>query len=588
MARLSEQEINDVRAHADIVDTISRYVPLTRKGKNYWCPCPFHDDHNPSLAVTPDKQIFKCFVCGTGGNVFTFVQKYEQIPFVEAVYKVAEYAGIHLEQPLMETSMHVDPSKAPLYKTIQDMIEFTRYELQSINATKAMEYLTKRGLQQNIIDHFEIGYDPSEDAVYKFLHAKKHEDRYMIESNIVRSTSFGMKDVFANRITIPIHDAFGNPVGFSARRLLENEDAKYINTSETILYRKGDLIYNYHRAKPEAKKHKKVFLVEGAMDVIAFAKVDIFHCIATLGTACTKEQIKLLKMLHTTLVLCYDGDRAGRDATYKFGKLAKEAKLTFEIVENKRGLDPDEIIEVYGKEELIQMSDKTISWIDFLFDYLHEKYNLENYSQKKEYAQEIGHEIQVCENSYEKQNYYMRLKELTGFDMNLESEPTPVSIRENKEGYQKRQYLRYPKDGALHAQQEILSQMLSGIVASNYFRDELGFLPDDNLAKLAIYIIDYYRTHPKFQVADLLDFIKEENIKSLLIEIANWELARDEIDMEVLKDAVLKVKSSLLDIKIAKLNEQISENYDPLEKARLADERKRLYQKKRGMLYEEE
>ncbi|MEG0290105.1 MAG: DNA primase [Erysipelotrichaceae bacterium] len=584
---MKEEEINDVRAHSDIVDIISRYVPLTHKGKNYWCACPFHDDHNPSLSINPDKQIFKCFVCGAGGNVFTFVQKFEHISFVESVYKVAEYAGIHLEHEMILSSVPIDPKKAPLYKAIQDMIEFTHYELQSQAGKPIKDYLIKRGLNDALIDKFELGYNPEQDAVYKFLHAKKHDDQHLIEANLVRSSMSGLKDVFANRITIPIHDAYGNPVGFSARRIIENDDAKYINTGETMIYTKGNLIYNYHRAKPEIKKHKKVFLVEGAMDVIAFGKADIYHALATLGTACTKEQLKLLKALNVPLVLCYDGDRAGRDATYKFGKAAREQRLNFEIVENKRGLDPDDIIELYGKKELQTMSEKTISWVEFLFDYLSEKYNLENYTQKKEFAQELGNEINLNVDPFEKQNYYLRLKELTGFDMSI-SQTIPSQEATKSNHVQRQNYLRIPKMGEFHAQQEILSQMLLGIVASNYFKDELGFLPDETCNKLAIYIIDYYRNHKTIQVADLIDFINEEKVKSLLLQIANWELGRDEIDMEVLGGAITKVKSCLLDRKIAKFNETIAKTKDPIEKAKLADEKNRLILEKRGMLYEED
>lgn len=588
MARLSEEEINEVRAHADIVDVISRYVPLNKRGKNYWCPCPFHDDHNPSLAVTPDKQIFKCFVCGAGGNVFTFVSKYEQISFVEAVYKVADYSGIHMEHELVSTHAPVDPRKDALYKTIQDMITFTHYQLHTPDAAHVKEYLMKRGIKEEVMDAFDLGYNPPDDAVYKFLHAKKHSDQDIVEANVARTTSMGMKDVFANRITIPIHDVHGNPVGFSARRIIDNEEAKYINTSQTLVYVKGNLIFNYHRAKPAAKKHGKVFLVEGAMDVIAFAKADIYHAVATLGTACTKEQLNLLKTLSVPLVLCYDGDKAGRDATYKFGKLAREAGLRFEIVENKRGLDPDEIVELHGKEELIRMSEKTISWVEYLFDYLHELYNLDNYSQKKEFAQQLADEIRYLDNDYEQQNYYLRLRELTGFDMSMDKSAQKQQIKEQKKNsYQKRQFLTYPKDGALHAQQVILSQMLNGVQASNCYRDKLGFLKDDAYDKLAIYIIDYYRTHNVVEVADLLNIIKEENIRALLLDISNWELARSEVEMDILEDAINKMRVCMINEKIARLHEQIKQCADPMEKARLGDEKNRLIREKGGILNEE-
>ena len=368
MARLSEQEISQIRAKADIVDVIGRYVPLTRKGKSYKCVCPFHDDHDPSMSIAADKQIYKCFVCGAGGNVFTFVQNYEKISFIEAVYKVAEYAGVTLEHTLDVTPRIKDPHLQALHKACREAMEFTHYQLDTLDAKNVKEYLMRRNITEEIIKRFEIGYNPMDDALYRFLHAKKHADDDLVSAGLVRVTSLGMKDVFSHRIMIPIHDEFGEPVGFTARRVAENEEAKYINTTETDIYKKGNLIFNYHRAKQEVRKAKKAYLVEGAMDVLALEKVELHNAVATLGTAMTKEQLRLLQLLHVPIVVCYDGDKAGRNATYKFGKMAREAQLPFEIVDNKYGLDPDEVIDVYGKDELRALLDKTISWIDFLLN----------------------------------------------------------------------------------------------------------------------------------------------------------------------------------------------------------------------------
>lgn len=585
MARLSEQEINDIRAKADIVDVLSRYISLTRKGKSYHATCPFHDDHDPSMSISQDKQIYKCFVCGAGGNVFSFVQRYENISFIEAVYKVAEYAGVQIEQELIVPEKQIDPHIAAMYKAGHDMIEFTHYQLDTPTGKSVKEYLYKRGMDDAIIAQFGLGYNPLDDSVYKFLHAKKHQDETLLASGIVRMTPMGIKDVFSNRITIPIHDAFGNPVGCSARRIQDNEDAKYINTSETEIYHKGDLIFNYHRAKLEARKLKKVFIVEGAMDVISLAKVDILASVATLGTACTKNQLKLLKQLGVDLIVCYDGDRAGKDATYKLGKLI-DGSMPFTIVDNKLGLDPDEIIDTYGKDELKKMLNKTISWVDFLFDYLLGRYDLGNYSQKKEFAIAIADEIKKLKDDFEVQNYYIRLRELTGFDMQIKNEEEPIEKKETKQ-YQKRGYLTYPKSGQLQAEYEILSQMICALSASNFFRDELGFLKDDDCNKLAMYIIDYYRTHKTLHIADLLNVIQERKVQELLLSIASWELAHNSVNMDVLRGAITKMKTCLLDEKIEHLKEKAKNVSDPLTKAKIADERNQLIRERSELLCKE-
>lgn len=582
MSRLSEQEINDIRSQADIVDVISHYLTITQKGRNYYAVCPFHDDHDPSMSISKDKQIFKCFVCGAGGNVFSFVQKYEQISFIEAVYKVAEIANIPIDTPLELPQKQVDPQRAALIKVNKDTIEFTHYQLGTLDAQSVKEYLYQRGINDEIIERFELGYNPPNDALYKFLHAKKHEDEHMISAGVTRMSAHGMKDVFYNRIMIPIHDASGIPVGFSARRLLDSEEAKYINTQETLLYHKGDLIFNYHRAKMEARKEHCAYLVEGAMDVLALEKVDMHNALATLGTACTQEQLKLLNALGVPIVVCYDGDQAGKNATYKFGKLAKGV-LPFTIVDNRLGLDPDEIIDAYGKEELTSILHKTISWVEFLFDYLLQRYDMENYSQKKEYAMELAEEIAALQDDFERQNYYIRLRELTGFDMRVKEEHAQQPKRK-KQTYEKRAFLTYPKKGDLAAEYEILSQMLVARSASNYFRDELGFLKDTECNQLAMYMIDYYRTHKTIHVADLLNVIHEEPVKDLLIAIAQWELANKEVNMEVMREAVTKMKACLLDEKIERLIEKAKAVSDPLQKAAFADERNQLIRERNELL----
>lgn len=568
MARLSEEKVNEIRSRADIADVISRYVPLTRKARGFVCTCPFHDDHSPSLSISTDKQIYKCFVCNNGGNVFTFVQNFEHISFVEAVLKVADYVGVEVEaSDRMLISETIDPGIAAIHKVCKSVIEYTNYTLATPQAAEVKAYLLQRGINDECIRKFEIGYNPKGDALYAYMNAKKFTDAQLVESNVVRISPSGMHDVFANRILIPIHDRNGNPVGFTARRVDENDEAKYINTSETPAFKKGQLVFNYHRAKVEAKSTGRILVVEGAMDVIAFEKVGIHDCVATLGTACTKEQLMLLKNLHAKCVICYDGDRAGINATYKFGKLAREIGLHFEVVDNQLGLDPDEIIDGYGKDELVHMAEKTISWIDFLFRYLQQKYNLENYSQRKEFAVELGREINACTESFERKNYLAKLFELTQFDM------SEAEARESKKVKSSGSIgLRQPKNGCLRAEFEILSQMLISLQANNAFKDKLGFLIDENCNKLAIYIIDYYRTHDEIEIADFYNSIKEESVKALLIELSEWELALPDYNEDVFLHSCLKIQAACLEDKMKKLSEQSLKISDPLEKAKIGDE----------------
>lgn len=568
MARLSEEKINLIRSKADIADVMSHYLPLTRKGKDFVCTCPFHDDHNPSMSISLDKQIYKCFVCGEGGNVFTFVQKFENISFVEAVIKVADFAGVELDEADRHIdSVKIDPHIETLQKVLKSAIEYTNYTLATPSANEIKAYLHQRGINDELIQKFQIGYNPKNDDLYRFLSAKKFKDSDLIESNLARLTSNGIHDVFANRILIPIHDRLGYPVGFTARRIEENDEAKYINTGETPCFHKGSIVFNYHRAVSASKRAKRVLVVEGAMDVIAFEKCGISESVATLGTACTKEQMALLKNMHCKIDVCYDGDQAGVNATYKFGKLARSMNVDFEIVDNNLGLDPDEIIDHYGKDELVHLSTKTISWIDFLFGFLQKRYNLDNYSQRKEFAKEMSDEISGCKENFEKENYYKKLYELTQFDMSKSAETVTAPIYQ-KGGY----HLSPPKSGALRAEYEILSQMLISVQAANRFKEVLGFLVDDDCNKLSLYIIDYYRSHSEIEIADFLNYIKEDKIKGLLLDITNWEMASNFYNEDVFMHSCIRIRVGCLEDKIKMLSSKSYKLNDPLEKARLADE----------------
>ena len=570
MARIPENVINDIRNRTDIVEVVSQYVPLTKKGKSFVGICPFHDDHDPSMSVSSDKQIFHCFVCGAGGNAFGFVQRFENINFLESVKRVADLSNIPFSFDIGSFKESKNKKYQPLYDVLNDTIEFCSYELSSIVGKPYYRYLHKRGINEDIIRKFSIGFNPKENRLYEFLKAKKHKDENMVSANVVRISQQGMQDVFFNRITIPIHDGLGNPVGFTARVIDDSSDAKYINTAETPIYIKGNLLFNYHRAKDIAKKQGKIYVVEGAMDVIAFAKANIENVVATLGTACTNEQIKSLKFLNAIVCIFYDGDRAGQDATYKIGMLAVERGLNVEVVKNDHNLDPDEIIETHGKKELSEVSKKTISWIDFLFDFLMKKFNLNNYSEKKEYAKIIGKEISRLQDQFEKDSYYSQLKQVSGFD--LRQGQNDVQMASNRSQYKRKSELFRPKNGLINAQYQILSLLLISKQANEFYRHDLGFLPTNAYNDLALQIIDYYRNHDEIVIADLLTFIKEEDVKKVLLEITNWELAPTSYHEEMMQEAISKIKNSMISKKINTLLEQSNQISDPIQKAKIADE----------------
>ncbi len=554
--RLSEEDINAVRSQADIVDIVGRYLPLVKKGKSFGAVCPFHDDHDPSLSLSQEKQIYKCFVCGAGGNVFTFVQNYENISFPEAVVKVADFVGHKLDFQPQDFIQKKDPYKEAGYKVLNEAIRYMMYALNLSSSAKEKEYLTRRGIGETLIKMFEIGFNEGNDQLYKFLKAKGYPDQDLVSTNLVRISENGLHDTFSSRITFPIHDAFGNPVGFTARTLNSDISSKYINTTETDFYVKGKIVYNLHRAKPYAKKENSIILVEGVTDVLAFAKANIFNVCATLGTAGTKEQLSQIKSCGTQLIFCYDGDSAGQAATYRVGKLAKEMGFDVLVVNNKTEDDPDDIVEKQGAVALQKMIKKPKLWMEFIFDYFQTKNDLENYSEKKEFAKAVMNEINLLHDDFDRQNFIHRLTQLTGFNLsNISVEKKEVS-KANQ--IVKRVRIPKPSDGRELAERIILSQMLLDKNAAEIFKDKLGFMTNKVHQQVALLIVEEYRQNDELVIANFLDGI-DEKLKNMVILLNTNEEFPSEYSEAIINGAINRVKKSLIEEKVNSLQKQIKE-----------------------------
>lgn len=588
MSWISEDDIKAIRQQADIVDVMSRYITLEKKGKDYKAICPFHDDHDPSLSISTDKQIFKCFVCGTGGNVFTFVQKIENISFLEAVCKVAELIHYPLHMDTSQFQPKVDENQ-PLYDCAQSYIRFLTYELQSENGESVKRYLSQRKINEDIIKRFEIGYAPESSRSVKYLKAKGFNEQILTDTGLIRTHDLDTYAVFDNRLMIPIHDENGNPVGFTARRLNEDKDvAKYINTSETKIYHKGHLIFNYHRAKEFAKKNKRCILVEGAMDVIAFEKADIHESIACLGTACTKEQITLLKRLNVPLVVCYDGDRAGKAATYKFGKLAVDYGLNFSIVKNTTGKDPDEIFNELGKDELYLSVHKTVSFVEFLFDYLPNQYDLDNYEDKKKFTSEMQSFIERTCTDFEKADYYSRIRDLTGFDLSHQSANIPAPKKESRNNAAVVRNIEPLKNGRTLAEHGVLWMILNSKLAADQFKDQIGFFQDPVCEELSLYCYDMYRNMDHIDFDVLMSYIEKEDVRNLLVSLMENPFHVDGYNEDFFNDSLMKIKECTLQAQIDNLNDQIKNVQDPMLKISLASKKQELIIQRNEILHRKE
>ena len=547
--KLTEEVINDIRSSADIVDVIGHYIPLIKKGKGYSALCPFHDDHDPSLSISQDKQIYKCFVCGNGGNVFTFVSNYKKVSFPEAVSEVAKIIGKPIDIDLA-------PKKVsrfqPYYDLLSAMISYCSYLLTASKlGEKAMTYLNNRGLEKDVIEYFNIGLDPDNRKIYEYLKNHNFRDEDIIKAGVCRMLEGGMADVFYNRIIFPIHDKQGNPIAFSARDYQGASSAKYINSADNIIYTKGDHLYNYHRAYEASRKAGYVIVCEGVMDVIAYHRADRLNVVATLGTACTRNQIELLKSLNRRIVLSYDGDKAGQAANLKIGEMLLEEGFEVFVIDNQSELDPDEIINQYGKNALRDLEGKQISYIDYAMNYCKKQYNLDNYDDRKKMTLKMSSLIEKIPDEYDRENYLNELFEITKIRKR--------DTQNRKEiGYNKKTAdISFSIDGLTKAEYTIIAQMALSRKAMDIYQRQLGCLLDENDQKLAMLIIDDYRKRGTCSLSAIYDECEDDQIRNLISDLALVETLPSGFDEKALSGAIDKVKTEIRKRKMDDLKEKI-------------------------------
>ena len=433
MARYSDEIIDDVRQSNDIVDVISQYVRLKRSGRNYFGLCPFHNEKSPSFSVSPEKQIFHCFGCGVGGNVFTFLTKIEGINFVEAVQILAERANIQL--PTLEDN--VDSAKEALKAKVYKVNEFTaKYYHENLYRPEskiAQEYIKKRKLSNETLKVFQIGFSGKFDELYKELKKQGFEDREILESGLVNKNERGQYiDRYRNRLMFPICDARGRVIAFGGR-VLDDSKPKYINSPENIVYSKGRHLYGLNVAKKYDIK-KRLLIVEGYMDVVSLHQRDIHNVVASLGTALTQQQGYLLRNITEQIILSYDSDEAGQTAKVRAMEILQNMGCDIRVLQMEGAKDPDEYVIKYGNARFQNLVDKAISVIEFKVKILRQSLNLESTNDKIKFLNEIAKLISKIDNSMEREVYIEKIaKEYDVSKEAIYAEVNKLTYRESKD-----------------------------------------------------------------------------------------------------------------------------------------------------------
>src|SRR5690625_3757602 len=365
--RIPDEVIDNVRNHNDIVDVVSEYVQLKKQGNNYFGLCPYHDENTPSFSVAEDKQIFHCFGCKKGGNVFTFLMEIEGFTFYESVKTLASESGIQLpninthESSISKENQDILTAYDWLMKLYHHLLRYTQ------EGKDGLEYLKKRGITEKSIEKFQLGFSSHQtDFTVNFLKKKGFHEQLLVKAGILNiQNNDRVTDPFTGRVIFPIRNHLGNTIAFGARATGDIKP-KYLNSSENELFNKSRLLFNFDFAKRHIRKENEVILFEGQMDVISAYQADVRNVVATLGTSLTESQAKLLKRYVDTVIICYDADHAGVEASYRAAILLRQVGCQVKIARLEESMDPDNFIKQHGaplfKKNVIDTSDTFITF----------------------------------------------------------------------------------------------------------------------------------------------------------------------------------------------------------------------------------
>ena len=566
--KISEEKINEIRRSINIVDIIGEYIPITQKGRNYFAVCPFHDDHNPSMSISKEKQIYTCFVCGAHGNVFNFVMNYENKSFVEVLKKFANRLGLPLDIDDYQEKK-VDNKITSMYEIYDFASKYYQNNLLTKEGSEALLYLKNRGFTDDVIKEFGIGVS-IKNKLYQIYKSKKYNDDLLLDSGICTINDDNIiYDTFIDRIMFPLYDLDGKVNGFSGRIYRSENSSKYVNSKESDIFKKGNLLYNYHRAKESARKKDSIIIVEGFMDVIALYKIGIYNVVASMGTAITTTQAKLLRKLSSNIILCFDGDKAGEKATKACVKELSGSNVSVKVIRLKDDLDPDEFINKYGKDKFIECMDNAMSLLDYEILSLKSETNFNDTKDVAKYVKDVV-ELLNDEND-------ALVKEIIIKKLSSETKLSEIAIKKmikskNKVEIRKSNVTSLKLNKYDKAERYLLFYMLRSSEVRNICKNNKCYFPTKEFRFLANEIIYYSQKHDNFLIADFISYLtdKEELLNAVNeIDILN---IKEEYTKEEIMDYINQLNKYNLENEIKKLNQKFNNTIDEEEKIKIMNE----------------
>lgn len=549
--------IDDLLARVDVVDIVDARVKLKKQGKNYGACCPFHNEKTPSFSVSQEKQFYHCFGCGAHGNAIDFLMEFDRLEFVEAIEELASSVG--LDVPREQRSGHNDRAprsnsqeKRSLYDLMGSIARFYRDQLKVAANKPAIDYLKGRGLSGEIVQKFSIGFVPDEwDSVRRnFGQQKQTQDMLVTGGMLIENDKGNRYDRFRGRIMFPIHDRRGRVIGFGGR-VLGDGTPKYLNSPETPIFHKGKELYGLYEVLQAHREPAKVLVVEGYMDVVALAQYGVDYAVASLGTSTTGDHLQLLFRQTSTVVCCYDGDRAGKEAAWRalenaLGYLKTGNTLKFLFLPD--GEDPDSFVRQHGKAAFEALIQQATPLSRYLFDNLIELHQIdlgtsEGKSALRAHASAL---INKIPDSHFQEQLDKLLDERTGFDSQFKRNRRPATASQPQPH---KELKRTPM-------REVIALLVQNPGYASLVPD-LSSVREIAIPGLSLLIdvVDKCRAHPHINTGQLLEHWRNHNNESLLSRLAGWEipLQDDDIEEDIFIDALDKILSQCIEKQIEAL-----------------------------------
>ncbi|RDF95168.1 DNA primase [Lactiplantibacillus plantarum] len=565
--RIPEEKVEQVRSAVNIADFIGQYVQLKKAGKNLFGLCPFHEEHTPSFSVNEQKQIFHCFSCGRGGNVFSFIMDLENLSFPEAVVKVADFGHIDLPASYTAQSQPAAPKdqqQADLLKLYADSAKMYQHILVNTELGEpALKYLHERGLDDETIKTFGIGYAPANQLLLDFF--KEHQSDYQLlrQSGLFIENQAGdLRDRFVDRVLFPIKDASGRVIAFSGRILKKSpNEPKYLNSPETKLFNKRSVLFNFDLARGPIRQQKSVVLFEGFMDVIAAYRSGIQNGVASMGTSLTDEQIYMLERVTDTLYVCYDSDMPGQKATDRALKLlGGNSRLNLGVIQMPDGMDPDEYLRAQGQEKFVQVfEDGKQTPTAFEMQYLKHDLNLQNTPDQLTYLQAVLQQLAQLSSSVEQDLYLNQL--VAEFDLDkddlkqqLRSLVGQQAVRRGGGHSDEPQVAPPPApaplgpppatvDGSTNsgplsrvekAERLLLYRLLNDHDVWLRVMAIAGFhFVHDSYQQILVYAEAYFKTHNQFDLGNFTDFMTDSDLQPVVTSLEFMDVANESSKEEI-------------------------------------------------------